>query len=263
MLIRIIADIHTDINRRKNYQFNFGDDFVVACGDISGDRFTTEKWIKANIKNGVFVEGNHLGYNHITFDSGDTKENSIKYLKSKFKSGNVCFLENSLHIVEDIVFAGCTLYSDFALYENPVYCSRLALNSMNDFRYVQVKNKDVIRTLSPADTIKWHKKSVNFINKTCKSYPDKKIVAVTHYAPSIDCVSEKYKNDMLSAAFASNLEWIMKENDNLVLWCHGHMHSDVDFTKFGTRVLCCPWGYFNENNRDISNYGLVVDTDKL
>ena len=51
MKLRIIADIHIDINKAKNYQFNFGDDFIVACGDISGDRFTTENWIKKNIKN--------------------------------------------------------------------------------------------------------------------------------------------------------------------------------------------------------------------
>jgi Icc-related predicted phosphoesterase len=263
MKLRIIADIHSDINKSKNYQFDFGDDFIVACGDISGDRFTTENWIKANIKNGVFVEGNHLGYNHITFDSGDTKENSIKYLKNRFKTGNIRFLENNIHIVEDIVFVGCTLYSDFSLYDKPIYCSRLALKSMNDFRYVQVKNKDIVRTLGPEDTVKWYKRSVNFINKTCKSYPNKKIVVVTHYAPSIDSISEEYKYDLLSAAFASNLELIMKENDNLILWCHGHVHSDVDYTKFGTRVVCCPWGYFNENNKDVSNYGLIIDTDNL
>jgi len=62
MKLRVIADIHADINKKKNYQFDFGDDFIIACGDISGDRYTTENWIKANIKNGVFVEGNHLGY---------------------------------------------------------------------------------------------------------------------------------------------------------------------------------------------------------
>ncbi|KKP40226.1 MAG: metallophosphoesterase [Candidatus Peregrinibacteria bacterium GW2011_GWC2_33_13] len=263
MKLRIISDIHTDINKEKNYQFEFGDDFIVVCGDISGDRFATEDWIKANIKNGVFVEGNHLGYNQITFDSGDTKEHSIKYLKNKFKKGNVLFLENSIHIVENIVFIGCTLYTDFSLYDNPVYCSRMAWKSMNDFRYVNVKDKDRVRTLYVSDTVKWHKKSVNFINKTCKAYPDKKIVVVSHHAPSINCISEEYKADMLSAAFASNLEWIMKENDNLVLWSHGHVHSDVDFTKYRTRVVCCPWGYFNENKRDISNYGLIIDTDTL
>lgn len=263
MKLRIIADIHADINEKKSYRFDFGDDFVVACGHISGDRVTTEAWIKANIKNGVFVEGNHLGYSRITYDEEDTKQNSIKYLKSKFKNGNVRFLENNVHIVDDIVFAGCTLYSDFALYNDPVHSSRLALTSMNDFRYVKVKERDTVRILTPLDTVNWHKKSVNFINKTCKTYQDKKIVIVTHYAPSIDCISAEYKEDMLSAAFASNLEWIMKENDNLVLWCHGHVHTDVDFTKYGTRVVCCPWGYFNENGKDASNYGLIIDTDRL
>ena len=141
----------------------------------------------------------------------------FRYLKNKFKNGNVRFLENNVHIVEDIVFAGCILYSDFALYNDPVHCSGLALASMNDFRHVKVKDKDIVRTLTPLDTVNWHKKSLNFINKTCKTYQDKKIVVVTHYAPSIDCISPEYKEDMLSAAFASNLEWIMKENDNLVL----------------------------------------------
>jgi len=53
----------------------------------------------------------------------------------------------------------------------------------------------------------------------------------------------------------------MKDNDNLVLWCHGHMHSDVDFTKYGTRVVCYPFGYYNETKRDLKNYGLIIDTD--
>ena len=89
MKIRIISDIHTDINKDKNYQFDFGNDFVVCCGDISGDRITTTNWVKSNIKQGVFVEGNHLGYNRVTYDSDDSKQASVKYLKSKFKIGNV------------------------------------------------------------------------------------------------------------------------------------------------------------------------------
>lgn len=134
---------------------------------------------------------------------------------------------------------------------------------MNDFRYVKVKDNETIRKLRPYDTIKWHKKSIDFINKTCKKYPDKKIIVVTHYAPSADCTSEEFKGDRLNAAFTSNLDWIMEENDNLVLWCHGHMHADVDFTKYGTRIVCCPFGYYNETQRDLKNYGLIIDTDDL
>jgi len=263
MKLRIVSDIHTDINQDRNYQFNFGDDFVVNCGDTAGDRFATASWIRSFMKRGVFVEGNHLGYNRVTYDSGDTKEESIKYLKNNFRSGAVRFLENTTYMVEDIVFVGCTLYTDFNLYGNPIYCLNLARKSMNDFKYVKVKDEDKIRRLSPHDTIKWHKDSVSFINKTCKKYPEKKIIVVTHYAPSVDCVCKEYEGDRLNAAFASNLDWVLQENENLILWCHGHMHSDVDFVKHGTRVVCCPLGYYNETKRDLKNYGLVIDTDEL
>ena len=83
MKLRIISDIHTDINQDKNYQFDFGDDFIVNCGDTAGDRITTAAWIRTFMKRGIFVEGNHLGYNRMTYDSGDTKQESVKYLKIK------------------------------------------------------------------------------------------------------------------------------------------------------------------------------------
>ena len=51
MKLRIISDIHTDINSSKQTTFDFGDDFVICCGDISGDRFSTEEWIRNNITN--------------------------------------------------------------------------------------------------------------------------------------------------------------------------------------------------------------------
>ena len=56
MKIRIISDIHTDINQDKNYQFDFGDDFIVNCGDTAGDGVTTAEWVNSYIKRGVFVE---------------------------------------------------------------------------------------------------------------------------------------------------------------------------------------------------------------
>ena len=34
----------------QNTNFNFApDDFVICCGDVSGDRLTTEKWIQDNL----------------------------------------------------------------------------------------------------------------------------------------------------------------------------------------------------------------------
>ena len=50
----------------ESYEDDFDDDFVICCGDISGDRFKTGKWIKNNIKQGICIAGNNLGYNWIS-----------------------------------------------------------------------------------------------------------------------------------------------------------------------------------------------------
>ena len=95
MRLRIISDIHCDINTNDSFKYDFDDDFVICCGDISGDRFKTEKWIKNNIKQGICIAGNHLGYNWISGDEEDTLDNSIKYLQESFKGESIYFLDNS------------------------------------------------------------------------------------------------------------------------------------------------------------------------
>ena len=84
MKLRIISDIHCDINSGQNTNFDFApDDFVICCGDISGDRITTEQWINNNLKQGIVVGGNHLGYTHFTYDKEESLNLSIKYLQNK------------------------------------------------------------------------------------------------------------------------------------------------------------------------------------
>ena len=82
MQVKVISDIHCDINSGENDTYNFLNDFVICCGDISGNRFKTEKWIKNNLKQGIIVAGNHLGYDWITNNEEDTLDNSIKYLQA-------------------------------------------------------------------------------------------------------------------------------------------------------------------------------------
>ena len=107
MKLRIISDIHCDINSGQNTSFDFApDDFVICCGDISGDRITTEKWINNNLKQGIVVDGNHLGYTHFTYAKEESLNLSIKYLQNKFL-GPVHFLENQSIVIDNICFIGC------------------------------------------------------------------------------------------------------------------------------------------------------------
>jgi Icc-related predicted phosphoesterase len=71
---------------------------------------------------------------------------------------------------------------------------------------------------------------------------DGKTVVVTHHAPSSQSVHPRYARDLLTPAFASNLENLV-EGDRVALWIHGHMHESFDYEIYGTRVVCNPRGY--------------------
>ena len=63
--IRIISDIHTDVNESRNYSFDFGNDFVINCGDTAGNAGMAYSWLITHIRKGVSIAGNHLGYSSV------------------------------------------------------------------------------------------------------------------------------------------------------------------------------------------------------
>ena len=82
---------------------------------------------------------------------------------------------------------------------------------------------------------------------------------VTHHAPSIRSIADRYKSDPVSAAFASNMDDFILEHQPR-LWIHGHTHESFDYEIGKTRVVCNPRGYasIEENKRFRPEYTLVV-----
>ena len=261
MKIRIVSDIHADINK-NDIPYDFGDDFVICCGDVSGDRFSTEKWINKYIKKGIVIGGNHLGYNEVTFDEEDTLTYSIKYLQDKFKSSPVYFLENQAVEIDDVIFIGCILFTDFKLFDTEELCKMAAYKGLNDFRYVKIIKDNKIKTMTPTDQQILHNESRKFIEQVCSKNPDKKIIVITHHSPSYKSVPPQHKTSLYTPAFASNLEDIIEKYENIKFWCHGHMHESCDYMMHGTRIICNPKGYFHENPF-FNAKGTIIDTDKL
>ena len=269
MKFRIISDLHIDINAHyeDDNLLKFDPDaFYLIAGDTSGSYTITSNFIENHINQGVFILGNHEGYEadretHI--DTNLTKENIADKLSRDFPlTSKVSFLENQYkEIGEDIVVVGCTLYTDFRLYEDldydQTYAMNLAHNRMNDFRYVYTygDTHETYRLVTPSDYVNYFNTSLNFIEETCNKFPDKKIVVVTHHAPSMKSIRGRYVTDVLSAAYASPLEDFIKAHDNIKLWCHGHIHNVAEY-KFRNRaqVISCPFGYYNEGRHDLSKY---------
>lgn len=245
--VRVISDIHTDINAEEHYVYNFRNDFVVNCGDTSGDASTTATWVLNNMRRGVFVHGNHLGY------SGNlTLNESINYLEKTFPENSpVRYLNNSVCEHNGIIFIGCCLYTNFKLYgEDKQDISMItAARGMNDFYYPKYEDeRGVIRRLTPDDYERFFIESRLFLKEKLLEYKNKPVVIVTHFAPIKEAIGEEFLGSSLNPAFVVDMTDLMDKYTNIRLWCFGHIHSRSDFIYNKTRVVAEPFGYYIERN---------------
>lgn len=98
------------------------------------------------------------------------------------------------------------------------------------------------RRFTPEDAIQLHSASRDWLTAMLAEPFDGKTVVVTHHAPSSQSVHPRYARDLLTPAFASNLENLV-EGDRVALWIHGHMHESFDYEIYRTRMVCNPRGY--------------------
>ena len=261
MQFRIISDLHVDINRDYVQFMKFDPNaFYLIAGDIAGGFDNVCDFVKENIKQGIFISGNHEGYDTDYNVIDQTKEYFQARLSKEFPLNNqVSFLENQYkELDEDIVVVGCTLYTDFELFQLVPFeeSMNVAHYSMNDFRYVYTYDSlGDNRLVTPSDYRERFFTSLNFIEDVCLKFPDKKIIVVSHHAPSMKSIVGKYVRDKLSAAYASNLDNFIEQHENIKLWCHGHVHNTTQYKyRNRARVICNPFGYYNETNQNLSRY---------
>jgi len=234
-------------------------DVVVLAGDISPGTKAIS-WARQNFpgKPVVFVAGNHEFYR------GDW-DKLPGALREEAKQHGVHFLENEAVTIEGVRFVGATLWTDFALFgqDKRAEAMREAGRVMNDFRLIKARALAVQTPmarpqgspwkLSPAHTLRRHRESLAWLQGELASGEGKskaepgKTVVVTHHLPSSRSVAPQYKEDLLSAIYASNLphETLLGAS----LWIHGHAHASFDYRLWdqarghAVRVLCNPRGY--------------------
>jgi Icc-related predicted phosphoesterase len=81
---------------------------------------------------------------------------------------------------------------------------------------------------------------------------------MTHHAPSLQSIPDKYKNEFIRVAYASDLEQKILEKQPQ-LWVHGHVHESFDYRIGETRVVCNPRGYVMDETNPKFNPSLVVE----
>jgi len=238
MLIRPVSDLHLEFGDWIPPQVEA--DLVILAGDIHL-RDKAFPWIQTHFPatRTIYVNGNHEYYkNHFIPTILSHREKSLT------TNPNVWFLENEGHNFTDLnltVYGG-TMWTDFNLYGDRPVAATTALGCMNDYHLIRTKDEyGDSRKFLPYDTIVQHERFLEGLAVVAKERLDK-FVVVSHHAPSPRSIHQRYENDPLNPAYASNLNHLIEEYKP-DLWVHGHTHFSFDYHIGRTRVVCNPRGY--------------------
>lgn len=257
MLIHHISDLHIEFMHNKAGMITHDSqaildriattesDVLVLAGDTQV-KGRTIKWASmlAEGRPVVVVAGNHEFYgSSISSTIHDLRQEAKKY-------PNVHFLEREAVEIDGVVFLGCTLWTNMQLFSrgpfSGLYGHQETLEDcqkgMTDFS--SIKRPGGAATLTPQDSVQIWQKSVRWLHEQFQRHAGKKIVVVTHHAPSARSVHESYHQDIISAAYASHLDRMI-ELHRPALWIHGHVHWICDYMVGHTRVMANCRGYDN------------------
>jgi Icc-related predicted phosphoesterase len=144
-----------------------------------------------------------------------------------------------------------TLWTDFELFgkQNALHCAKQTERALSDYQAIRTEG----RLLRWHDTLAIHEKAIAWLHAEAAkaNAAGEKVVVVSHHAPSLHSSLPVYKDDPVTAGFASNLEAFAAEQVDLAV--HGHMHNGSDYTIGRCRVVANPRGYpyqrWNPNSR--------------
>ncbi|RQO73983.1 phosphoesterase [Pedobacter sp. KBW06] len=235
MKIQIISDLHQEFGISE---LNFENaDLVILAGDTNLGIKGIE-WVKKYIPNKpvLYILGNHEYYK-------GSYPRTLHQIIEASRNSNVTVLENNRLEFEGIRFHGATFWTDFSLFGSPVEYGIICQAQMNDYKVI--RRDPSYSKLRSIDTFKIHQISRAWLEESLEESRGYKNVVISHHAPSLQSVPELYRNDPVTAAYASDLEGLIRKY-NPLYWIHGHIHTPARYTIGQTEVICNPHGYINE-----------------
>jgi Icc-related predicted phosphoesterase len=220
MKLWILSDLHLDVNRRHPLALpdpHPEHDVVIIAGDIcqgiaEGMRFIAEA--RLNAKPVLYVAGNHELYGR------DRHAELVAARAEAARLPNIHLLERDSVVIGGVEFIGCTLWTDYhyAGAAEQAHAMQWAAQRLNDHRLIA----NGASRWSPQDCLDEHMASRAWLAKQLRRRGPYVKVVVTHHAPSRRSVQPKYRDDLLTAAFASDLDELVGK---AAAWVHGHIHA--------------------------------------
>lgn len=264
MKIGYVSDLHLEFKDYPDLSNTEGGDILILAGDITtahairpgrtDQDYRSWKKYAEKFKIDVldkydavfYVMGNHEHYQSV-FSS------TAKGMIDGFKAvgwDKVKLFDNDWVVVDDVVFIGATLWSDF---ENNNDLSKWDCGRfMNDYRLIyREPTKTLHLPIDPEFTLNEHYKSVAYIREILKLNKADKAFVFTHMAPSYVSLNKEHSGNGLDGAYASDLSDLICSFPQIKYWAHGHTHMNVNYDVCGTKVIANQRGYRGEKSHKL------------
>jgi Icc-related predicted phosphoesterase len=243
MRLQLISDLHVDVRPPRPITVAPDIDAVVVAGDTCEGAENGFAYLRGIVPVQVpiiAVLGNHEYYRRCLPDE-------LAAARAAAPLYGVHLLENDSVVVHRVRFVGATLWTDYQLFggHNLPLAIAAAARGLSDHKRIKWR-KSPWRRFRPQEALLLHTRSRAFIAKTLAEPFAGTTVVVTHHAPHPGSLHPQYRNDMISAAYVSDLTTLI-EAGRPALWVHGHVHASFDYRIGATRVVGNAHGYGGEN----------------
>lgn len=235
--ICLLSDLHLEFER---FCLEAADaDVVVLAGDIHTG-MKALPWIRSTFADTpvIYVLGNHEYY-------GQAYPKLARELVAATAGSAIHVLENRAITLDGVTFHGATLWTDFQLFGDPRIAGFECQQVMTDFK--KIRREPRFSRLRTLDAALIHQQSRAWLQASFAEAPGGHHVVVTHHAPSLRSVPSALRDEVSTAAYASDMEGLIAELAPDA-WLHGHLHASCDYRIGNCRVVCNPRGYPQERN---------------
>jgi len=228
LTLQVASDLHLEEHRDGGRTFidsmdPLNVDVLVLLGDILSARFATQTHdlfarLAVKYPRIFYVPGNHELWKSTPQEGMNVLGAALAPLK------NVTVFNNQLVTFNGHRFLGGPMW--FPQW-SPLY--DYAATQMPDFQQIVDFHPWVVQ-----ENAKFQK-----LLKTNLSAGD---VVLTHYLPSYQSVSPRYKGSATNPFFVCEMDQLILDR-RPAYWLHGHTHDSFDYQLSGTRIVCNPFGY--------------------
>ncbi len=227
MIIKFWSDLHLEFGSThmlKSLIRADSADIIIIAGDLHVGKRELECLEQINDMTTVpvvYIPGNHSYYG----TSKSIQDTLLKELNDTLNSTHI--LNRDTFEFNGVTFAGATGWWDAEMGDDHLY-------ALNDFsRIYDIKQFN--------NGTSWGIGDREFFESVLKEKDN--VVCISHNAPSWKSISPIYRKSNINECFANHWDYLIDEYKPLV-WIHGHMHDNINYTISDVPVMCNPYGYY-------------------